>query len=204
MRLEPRLWEDRFGRGDVSEVGGIGAFQYSKLWIDLERENHSESRVAAAEARPGTNRIILRARRRWSDRSIGESILSRSPMSQEINKLIDVYQQALNNADTELIRSVYADDAVFMAECYRSSEGIEDIASFFAEIFDELEFMIEFDIDNIELDHDLGFIQSRSRGKIVSKGDEADRVEDGREIFMIKRYEGQWKIYRYISNSALF
>ncbi len=37
-------------------------------------------------------------------------------MNEEIQNLMQTYQRSLNEADVELVRSVYADDAIFIGQ----------------------------------------------------------------------------------------
>ena len=48
-----------------------------------------------------------------SDRSDMEGCLS---MNEEIQNLISTYQRSLNEADVDLVRAVYAEDAIFIGQ----------------------------------------------------------------------------------------
>ena len=63
-------------------------------------------------------------------------------------------------------------------------------------------------MEEIELSGDLGFVRTRSHGTITPKGQkpEGQKPEGGegnREIFVVKRINGEWKLYRYIFNAEV-
>ncbi len=46
-------------------------------------------------------------------------------MNQEIQNLLMTYQRGLNEGDVDLVRSVYADDAVFIGQPFPTATGQE-------------------------------------------------------------------------------
>ena len=91
-------------------------------------------------------------------------------MNQEIENLLMTYQRGLNEGDADLVRRVYADDAVFMGQPVPTATGIEEIVALYADFFSKLDFDVQFDVQEIELSSDLGFVRTRSHGTIVPKG----------------------------------
>jgi ketosteroid isomerase-like protein len=59
---------------------------------------------------------------------------------------------------------------------------------------------VTFEVLEVELAGDLGFIRTRSTGTIAPKGQAPAGPERNRELFIVKKIDGAWKIYRYISN----
>jgi len=50
-------------------------------------------------------------------------------MNDEIQNLLDTYQRGLNEGDPMLIRSVYADDAMFIGQPFSTATGIDEIVA---------------------------------------------------------------------------
>ena len=50
-------------------------------------------------------------------------------MNEEIQQLIETYQRSLNEADVDLVRTVYADDAMFIGQPFPTATGLEEILS---------------------------------------------------------------------------
>jgi len=124
-------------------------------------------------------------------------------MSEEIRTLLQTYQRALNDANIDLVRSVYADDAIVIGQPFPTATGIEAILALYADFLSKLNFNVQFDLLEMELRDDLGFIRTRSNGTIVPKGQKPAGSEGNREIFIVKKIEGVWKFYRYIFNTEV-
>ena len=124
-------------------------------------------------------------------------------MNEEIKNLLQTYQRGLNEADLDLVRSVYAKDAVVIGQPFPTATGIEAIISLYSDFLSKLDFNVQFDLLEMELRDDLGFIRTRSHGTIVPKGQKPAGSEGNREIFIVKKIQGAWKFYRYIFNSEV-
>ena len=109
----------------------------------------------------------------------------------------------MNEGDLDLVRSVYADDAIFIPQPFPTATGIENIVALYSNFFSKMDVDVQFDIVDIELSGDLGFVHTRSHGTIVPKGQGPDGSEGNREIFVVKKIGDEWKFYRYIFNAAV-
>ena len=121
-------------------------------------------------------------------------------MNDEIKNLIQTYQCCLNEANLELVRAVYNENAVFIGQGYPTANGIDEIVDTYAGFLSELDFDIQFDILEIALTSEFGFVRTRSYGTIVPKGQAPEEGVGSREIFIVKKINGNWKIYIYIFN----
>jgi len=124
-------------------------------------------------------------------------------MSEEIKNLLRTYQRALNEANVDLVKSVYANDAVVIGQPFPTATGIEAIISLYKDFLSKLDFNVQFELLELELSGDLGFIRTRSHGTIVPKGQTPTGSEGNREIFIVKKIQGVWKFYRYIFNAEV-
>ena len=124
-------------------------------------------------------------------------------MNKEIQNLIETYQRGLNEANVDLVRSVYADDAIFIGQPFPTATGVDDIVALYSDFLSKLVFNVRFDVLDIELSGDLGFVRTRSHGTIVPKGQTPEGSEGNREIFVVKKIDGKWKFYRYIFNAEI-
>jgi uncharacterized protein (TIGR02246 family) len=125
-------------------------------------------------------------------------------MSENIKQLLQTYQRGLNEANLDLVRSVYANDAIVIGQPFPTATGIEEIMTLYADFLSKLDFNVEFELLEMELSNDIGFIRTRSHGTIVPKGQKPAASEGNREIFIVKKVQGDWKFYRYIFNSEVF
>jgi uncharacterized protein (TIGR02246 family) len=124
-------------------------------------------------------------------------------MNEEIKQLLQTYQRGLNDADLDLVRSVYANDAVVIGQPFPTAAGIQEIIVLYADFLSKLDFNVQFELLEMELSIDLGFIRTRSHGTIVPKGQKPTGSEGNREIFIVKQIQGDWKFYRYIFNAEV-
>jgi uncharacterized protein (TIGR02246 family) len=124
-------------------------------------------------------------------------------MNEEIKNLLQTYQRGLNEANLDLVRSVYANDAIVIGQPFPTANGIDAIISLYADFLSKLDFNVQFDLLELELRDDLGFIRSHSHGTIVPKGQKPAGSEGNREIFIVKKIQSAWKFYRYIFNSEV-
>ena len=124
-------------------------------------------------------------------------------MNEEIQNLMQTYQRSLNEADVDLVRSVYADDAIFIGQPFPTATGIEEIGALYADFFSKLDFNVQFDVQEIELSGDLGFVRTRSHGTIAPKGQKPEGSEGNREVFVVKKIDSKWKFFRYIFNAEV-
>jgi len=124
-------------------------------------------------------------------------------MSEEIQTLLQTYQRSLNEANVDLVKSVYADDAIFIGQPFPTATGVDEIVALYADFLSKLDFNVEFEILEVELGDNLGFIRTRSHGTIVPKGQTPKGSEGNRELFVVKKIDGAWKFYRYIFNAEV-
>jgi len=124
-------------------------------------------------------------------------------MNEEIKQLLQTYQRGLNDADLDLVRSVYANDADVIGQPFPTATGIQEIIALYADFLSKLDFNVQFELLEVELSNDLGFIRTRSHGTIVPKGQKPTGSEGNREIFIVKKIQGDWKYYRYIFNAEV-
>ena len=124
-------------------------------------------------------------------------------MSDEIKNLLQTYQQGLNEANLDLVKSVYTHDAIVIGQPFPTATGLEEILSLYADFLSKLDFNVQFELLDLELSNDLGFIRTHSHGTIVPKGQKPAGSEGNREIFVVKKVSGAWKFHRYIFNSEV-
>ncbi len=124
-------------------------------------------------------------------------------MNGEIQTLLQTYQRSLNEANLDMVKSVYADDAIFIGQPFPTATGRDAIVSLYADFLSHLDFNVEFEILEVELGDSLGFVRTRSSGTIAPKGQTPEGSEGNREIFVVKKVDGAWKFYRYIFNAEV-
>lgn len=109
----------------------------------------------------------------------------------------------MNEANLALIKDVFANDAIVIGQPFPTATGIENIVSLYSDFLSKLDFNVQFEVLEMELRDDLGFLRTHSQGSIVPKGQKPIGGEGNREIFITKKIQGHWKFYRYIFNAEV-
>jgi len=121
---------------------------------------------------------------------------------QKIEALLIEYKKSLNTSDAKLAQSLYTKDGVFMPAQAPSGIGSEGILKSYEFVFSQIQLKIEFFIEEIEVEGNMAFAVTNSKGsvKILANGLEAP--EANRELFVFEKVEGEWKIARYMFNKT--
>lgn len=117
-----------------------------------------------------------------------------------ISELLLAYRDALNTSDVEAILTLYTVDGVFMPTGAPTSIGQEQVKDAYEFVFRNIQLTIEFQIDEIELAGDYAFARTTSRGSTLIHATGATIAEENRELFVLQKVQGQWKIARYMFN----
>jgi uncharacterized protein (TIGR02246 family) len=120
--------------------------------------------------------------------------------AQAIRNLLNAYEKALNAADTKAILNLYATDGVFMPSEAPTSIGKEAVEGAYNYVFSQIKLNIVFSIDEIEVHDGLAFARTVSRGTTDILAAGITVPEENRELFVLKKENGSWKIARYIFN----
>ena len=121
---------------------------------------------------------------------------------QKIEALLNEYQNSLNTSDAKLAQSLYTKDGIFMPTEAPSGIGSEGILKSYEYVFSQIQLNIEFYIEEIQVEGNMAFAVTSSKGtvKILANGVEAP--EANRELFVFEKVDGEWKIARYMFNKT--
>lgn len=120
----------------------------------------------------------------------------------KIEALLIEYKKSLNISDAGLAKSLYTKNGIFMPSGAPSAIGSEAILKSYEFIFSQIQLNIEFFIEEIEVEGNLAFAVTSSKGtvKILANGVEAP--EANRELFVFEKVNEAWKIARYMFNKT--
>jgi len=121
---------------------------------------------------------------------------------QKIEELLSEYKKSLNTSDAQLAQSLYTKDGIFMPTEAPSGIGSEGILKSYEYVFSQIKLNIEFFIEEIEVEGNMAFAVTSSKGtvKILANGMEVP--EANRELFVFEKVDGKWKIARYMFNKT--
>ncbi|MBI1335722.1 MAG: SgcJ/EcaC family oxidoreductase [Phycisphaera sp.] len=119
-----------------------------------------------------------------------------------IYDLLKKYETALNQSDAGSAAKLYHPDGVFMPLGFPSSRGHEQVLAAYTGIFNTIQLKIAFTIDEIEVDHNTAIAVTRSEGTVKVRALGAEMPEANRELFVLRKRDGLWSIYRYMFNKT--
>lgn len=117
-----------------------------------------------------------------------------------IEKLLFSYRDALNSSDVNKVLPLYTNDGVFMPSNAPSAIGQEQVKVSYEFVFSQIQLNIEFYIDEIVVNGDYAFARTTSKGKTLIRANGETVPEENRELFVLQKTNGQWKISRYMFN----
>lgn len=121
---------------------------------------------------------------------------------QKIEDLLNKYQKSLNTSDAKLAQSLYTKDGIFMPSEAPSGIGSEGILKSYEYIFSQIQLNIKFFIDEIEVEGNMAFAVTSSKGTVKILGNGIEAPEANRELFVFEKLDGEWKIARYMFNKT--
>lgn len=118
-----------------------------------------------------------------------------------IEKLLFAYRDALITSDVNKVISHYTNDGVFMANNAPSAIGQEQIKGSYEFLFKTIQLSnIEFIIDEIVVNGDFAILRTHSKFNTLIHANGQTVADEGRELFVLQKTNGQWKISRYMFN----
>jgi len=118
----------------------------------------------------------------------------------EIKKVLFSYRDALNESNVEKVLSLYTENGVFMPSGAPTAIGQEQIKGTYEFVFSTIQLNIEFYIDEIEIVGDRAFVRTTSKGTTFIHASGETVPEENRELFVLRKENGSWKIDRYMFN----
>lgn len=121
---------------------------------------------------------------------------------QKIEKLLSQYQKSLNTSDAKLAQSLYTKDGIFMPTEAPSGIGSGGILKSYEYVFSQIQLNIEFFIEEIQVEGNMAFAVTSSKGTVKIHANGVEVPEANRELFVFEKADGEWKIARYMFNKT--
>jgi len=119
-----------------------------------------------------------------------------------IEQLLFTYQDALNASDVGKVLTLYSQNGVFMPSNAPTAIGDNELKSSYEFVFKNIQLNIKFHIDLIEFKENLAFARTRSIGTTLIHATGITVPEENRELFVLKKTNGDWKIDHYMFNKT--
>lgn len=132
--------------------------------------------------------------------NINQNNMVQSIEKSAIEKLLLSYRDALNASKVNDVLPLYTDDGVFMPSGAPSAIGLEQLQASYSFVFKSIQLNIEFFIDEIMIHGDYAFARTTSKGTTLIRTNGQTVPEENRELFILEKENGHWKIARYMFN----
>ena len=121
---------------------------------------------------------------------------------QKIEALLSEYEKSLNTSDAKLAQSLYTKDGIFMPTEAPSGIGSEGILKSYEYVFSQIQLNIKCFIEEIQVEGNMAFAVTSSKGTTLIKAIGETIPEANRELFVFEKVNGEWKIARYMFNKT--
>ncbi len=118
-----------------------------------------------------------------------------------IEKIMQNYFAALNASDADNVVSLFKSNGVLQADSAPTASGIEQLKGTFQYVFDNFTYTLAQTIDEVKVEGKMAYVVSTSKGSFIIKASKKKVEDDYRELFVLKKIEGEWKISQYMYNN---
>jgi uncharacterized protein (TIGR02246 family) len=117
-------------------------------------------------------------------------------------KTVHDYFSALNASNADKVVSLFAKDGVLLPTGAPTAEGTVQLKGNYDYVFDNFSFDLKETIESVFVFDDYAYVRSTSKGSLLIKSENQKVTEDFREVFVLKKINGDWKIDTYMYNQS--
>jgi uncharacterized protein (TIGR02246 family) len=121
---------------------------------------------------------------------------------QAIENLILQYGEAIKAASVEKVLAVFTKDGVLMAPGAPTAAGEDQLKATYQYVFGAIKLDLKFTILEVTVDKDYAIVRSESTGTTTVLSNNQTGPDAYRELFVVKKENGSWKIARYMYNKT--
>jgi ketosteroid isomerase-like protein len=120
--------------------------------------------------------------------------------TEQIKKTLFTYRDALIESSSDKAVALYSRNGIFMPSGAPTAIGTAQVREAYAFVFSAIQLSIEFNIDEIEVIGNYAIARTTSKSTTLIHASGQTIPEENRELFVLKKEDGSWKIDRYIFN----
>jgi|SRR5580658_6290675 ketosteroid isomerase-like protein len=120
-------------------------------------------------------------------------------VQKKVKAVVERYQDGLNSSDFSKIRPLFADNAIAEWNEKATAIGVDTMAKPYDDLFRSIKFNTDFQYDAVDEYGDIAIVRTHHAvGQTEFHLKDGSRTLDfNREIFVLRRTEGDWKIILY-------
>ena len=131
-----------------------------------------------------------------------EAVPDPSADVQAMRATVNAFVDAFANGDAEAAVALFSEDAIVMPSNDVDLVGHEAMLGYWAPGFENNTIDLRVDIQSVEASGDLGFMDMHTFAAVTPKAGGETLHLTYRDQVVFKRIDGQWKIYRDLSQAA--
>lgn len=132
----------------------------------------------------------------------GHTTNAQSKDKMSVEKLVQEYFNALNASDAGKVVSLFTEDGVLLPSAAPTAEGTEQLKGNYQYVFDNFTFDLKVTIGAVTAQKNYAFVRSTSKGTLGIKANGQKVEADFRELFVLHKVKGNWKIATYMYNQS--
>jgi uncharacterized protein (TIGR02246 family) len=138
-----------------------------------------------------------------NNKSTEKNTMMENDIKKNIEETLYAYENALNASSTQQVLPLYTKNGIFMPQGAPSAEGQEQLKGAYDFVFKMLQLNVKFKIDEITVINDnYAIARTLSKGTQLIHAENKTTPEENRELFVLEKEDGKWKISRYMFNKA--
>lgn len=119
-----------------------------------------------------------------------------------IRQLIKDYAAALKAASPQAVAALYTDDGIVMPPAAPTAAGNKAVEENYRATFSAIGLDLTFNVLEIHVTGNSAVVRSTSNGTVTINADGKQIQDDFRELFVMEKVAGTWKISRYMFNQT--
>ena len=119
-----------------------------------------------------------------------------------IEQLLFAYRDALNASDAAKVVALYTHDGIVMPPDAPTASGQEQLKTTYGFLFTAVQLTLEFSVDEVTISGDHAYARTHSQGHSLIHANGATAPITNKELFVVRKENGQWKIARYMFNQT--
>lgn len=133
---------------------------------------------------------------------LGHTAKAQSNDKAAVEKLVHEYFNALNASDADKVVSLFTADGVLLPSGAPAANGAEQLKGNYQYVFDNFAFDLKETIEKVTVQENYAFVRSTSKGSLFIKANGQKAEDDFRELFVLQKVDGTWKIATYMYNQS--
>jgi ketosteroid isomerase-like protein len=118
-----------------------------------------------------------------------------------IEKLLSLYGEALNASDVSKTVALFTKDGINMPNGAPLSKGHEQLKAAYEGLYKAFQLNVEYFTNEVIENGDYAYVRTNSKGTTLIRASGATIPVDNKELFMLHKDSGQWKISHYMFNN---